>query len=223
MMRNAGLDMAEERAKLLAAIIPHVPFDGWSDPAFRAAVADLALDPDLARVICPRGAVDLAVEYHRAGDRAMLEALAKTDLAALKYSARVALAVRLRLELADRELVRRGAAVFALPNHLATGSALIWGTAEAIWTALGDSSRDLNWYTKRMTLSAVYSATVLYWMGDESEDSADSWAFLDDRIGNVMQFEKLKGTVLKNRFLKGLMEKVQAPAPRATPGQEARR
>ena len=35
-------------------------------------------------------------------------------------------------------------------------------------TVLGDTSRDINWYTKRTSLSAVLSATALYWLGDES-------------------------------------------------------
>jgi ubiquinone biosynthesis protein COQ9 len=103
--------------------------------------------------------------------------------------------VRLRLDGADREIVRRGAALFALPQNAATGAALIWGTADAIWTALGDSSDDINWYSKRATLAAVYSATVLYWLGDESDGQAETWAFLDRRIEGVMRFEKLKAQV----------------------------
>lgn len=217
-MKNDHLDVDRLRAELLAAVRPHVPFDGWSAPAFAAAVADLGMDPGLARVVCPRRAVDLAVEYHRAGDRAMAQALAAEDLSALKYRERVARAVRLRLELADPELVRRGAAVFALPQNAATGSGLIWGTADAIWRALGDDSRDYNWYSKRLTLAGVYAAVVLYWMGDTSEGQEASWAFLDDRIGDVMQFEKVKGRVLKLPFAKELLAGIRAPQAAPMPG-----
>ena len=78
-MKNHQLDISAARADLLAAILPHVPFDGWSAPAFAAAVSDLQIDPGLAAVICPRGALDLAVDYHRAGDLAMEEALARAE------------------------------------------------------------------------------------------------------------------------------------------------
>ena len=46
-MKNDHLDVDRLQAELLAAIEPHVPFDGWSEPAFTAAVADLerALGP----------------------------------------------------------------------------------------------------------------------------------------------------------------------------------
>lgn len=189
--------------KLLRAIAPHVVFDGWSDTALNAACADLGLDPADVALHYPRRALDLAVAFHKAGDRAMLAALAAQDMGALRFRDRVALAVRLRLQaVPDREIVRRGTTLFALPHHAAEGAALIWGTADAIWTALGDASDDLNWYSKRTILSGVYAATVLYWLGDDSEDHAQTWAFLDRRIDGVMGFEKLKSTLRGNPLLK---------------------
>ena len=153
----------------------------------------------------------------------MLKRLSETDLSEMKFRDRIAAAVRFRLEAADPELVRRGAAIFALPQNAATGSKLVWETCDKIWTVLGDQSADYNWYTKRMTLSGVYSATVLYWMGDESEDHADSWAFLDRRIENVMQFEKVKGAAMKLPFLPQILGTIRAPNDRADmPGKETR-
>ncbi|MEH6645129.1 COQ9 family protein [Sulfitobacter sp.] len=192
--------------QLLQAAIMHVPFDGWSQATFDAAIADSGVERTVAQSVCPRGAVDLALHYHGRGDAAMLARLAETDLEELKYSARVAAAVRFRLEaVEDKEIVRRGSALFALPMYAAAGAKAIWGTADAIWTALGDTSDDVNWYTKRATLSGVYSATVLYWLGDTSEDHADTWAFLDRRIENVMQIEKLKAQVNNSPVLSKLM------------------
>lgn len=193
------------KALILAAALPHAAFDGWSETTLAAALADSGVAPALGRALYPRGGVDLAVAYHRSGDAAMKTALAATDLAALRYRDRVALAIRLRLQTADKELVRRGSTLFSLPQHAPEGVKLIWATADAIWTALGDSSQDLNWYSKRATLSAVYSATVLFWLGDHSEDNADTWAFLDRRIENVMQFEKTKAALQANPLAKALM------------------
>ncbi len=198
-----GMDRAKER--ILAAALAHVAFDGWSAATLKAALADSAAAPALAAALFPRGGVDLAVAYHQRGDQAMRDGLAAADLAALKLRERIALAVRLRLQAADKELVRRGSALFSLPQHAATGAGLIWGTAEAIWTALGDESRDVNWYSKRMSLGAVYTATVLYWLGDHSDGDADTWAFLDRRIENVMQVEKAKAALRKNPLAAALL------------------
>jgi len=199
-------DMATAAARLLEAALPHVTFDGWSEATFRAAAAEAGLSPELARALCPRGALDLAVAFHHRGDRAMEAALAGRDLSQARFRDRVALAVRLRLEGADREVVRRGAALFALPQNAATGAALVWGTADAIWRALGDRSDDINWYTKRATLSAVYSATVLFWLADESAGHAATWEFLDRRIGDVMRFERFKARVRENPVLGRMLE-----------------
>jgi ubiquinone biosynthesis protein COQ9 len=190
--------MEQARERLLAAALPHVAFDGWTEACFRAAVTDSGLDAGLARALCPRGGIDLAVTYHKAGDARMVERLGEADLTALRFRDRIARAVLFRLDGADRELVRRGSALFALPQHAGEGAGLIWGTADAIWRALGDSSNDLNWYTKRATLSAVYASTVLFWLGDTSEDGQATKDFLNRRIDNVMQFEKAKAAIRGN-------------------------
>ena len=203
-MTNAYTD---QKAALLEAALLHVPFDGWSETTFRAATRDVEIDPSLARAICPRGAVDLAIAYHVQGDTLMLDRLKREDLSDLRFRDKVAMAVRYRLEaVSDKEAVRRGTTLFALPHHAVDGSKLIWGTADKIWDALGDTSDDLNWYTKRLTLSGVYSATVLYWLGDDSADHQATWAFLDRRIDDVMQIEKVKAKVRETPVLGRLAE-----------------
>lgn len=204
----ADLDRSEfdPEDSLLQAILPHVPFDGWTDASFQAAVLESGVDPVIARGCCPRGALDLALAFHRQGDAAMLARLKAGDLSEMRFRDKVILAVRYRLEaVEDKELVRRASTLFALPTHAAEGAKLVWGTADQIWTALGDSSEDFNWYTKRVSLSAVYASTVLYWLGDDSAGSERTWEFLDRRIEDVMQFEKLKAQVRDNAVLKPLL------------------
>ena len=198
--------MSDPKEKVLDAALIHVAFDGWSETTFKSAIADSEVDETVARAIYPRGAVDLAIAYHHRGDRQMVDAFAAEDLSDLRYRDKVARAVRLRLEVVeDKEAVRRGTTLFALPPYAPDGAKLIWGTADKIWNALGDTSDDFNWYSKRATLSGVYSATVIFWMGDTSEGNADTWAFLDRRIDNVMQIEKVKSAVQSNPILGPLM------------------
>ena len=211
------------REAVLRAALPHVPFDGWSDTTLQAALSDSGTAPGLAAALFPRGPLDLALAYHRAGDAAMVQALTAQDLSALRFRDRIAAAVMARLDLVtDKELVRRGTAFFTLPHNAPEGAKAIWGTADAIWTALGDTSDDLNWYSKRATLSAVYSATVLFWLGDSSENHRDTRDFLDRRIGNVMEFEKFKTTPLGKTLLSPLklLSGLRAPrVPTDLPGQ----
>jgi len=216
--------IADARESLIDAALENVMFDGWGPETLAAAVRESGVDGTLVRQACPRGAIDLAVAFHRRGDAAMVAALDQQDLAALRFRDRIALAVRLRLEVVarDREAVRRGAGLFALPQNASEGAALIWGTADLIWRSLGDTSDDVNWYTKRGTLCAVYSSTVLFWLGDDSANFQATWEFLDRRIENVMQFETLKANLKKNPLVKGFMagpgrvlEKIKAPSQSA--------
>lgn len=192
--------------RLLDAAKAHVPFDGWSDATFRAAISDAGVDEAVALAACPRGAVGLALAYHEAGDAEMLKRLAGSDLSDMRFRDKVTLAVRLRLEaIEDKELVRRGMALFSLPHYAPEGVQAVWRTSDRIWTALGDNANDINWYTKRMTLSGVYSATVLFWIGDTSDGHENSWAFLGRRIDDVMQIEKIKAQLRENKLVDGLM------------------
>ena len=201
---------------LLDAAIAHVPFDGWSPTAFSAAVGDIGIEPAHAKTICPRGSADLAVAYHLRGDVQMAAALVDADLTDMRFRECVVHAIKLRLADADKEIVRRGSSLFALPHMAPEGAKLIWGTADAIWNVLGDTSKDVNWYTKRATLSAVYGSVVLYWLGDDGTGVDD---FIDRRIENIMQFEKAKAKANKNNVLKpftrlltSLTSKIKAPA-----------
>ena len=219
-------NLTPDTDRLLDAIVLHVPFDGWSEAAFQAAVTDTGLTPDQARVACPRGAVDLALAYHARGDAEMLRRLEAADLSGLKFREKIACAVRFRLEaIPDREVVRRAAALFSLPHLAPDGARAVWQTCDLIWTTLGDSSDDVNWYTKRASLSVVYSSTLLYWLGDDSPGHQATWAFLDRRIENVMKFEKLKADVNANPLLKPLLAgpnwlMSQIKAPSQTPSED---
>ena len=230
----AAQENEDMQAQLLAAALPHVAFDGWSETSLRAACQDLSITRQMAALACPRGAIDLAIRFHHDGDEAMQVVLQKTDINAMKIREKITFSVRARLDaIRDKEAVRRGATLMALPQHAAEGAGLVWGTCDRIWAAIGDSSDDVNWYTKRLTLSSVYSATVLYWLGDNSPNHQDTWTFLDRRIENVMQFEKFKAQVNANPLAKQLLagpnwllSKIKAPSGVPTvdlPGNWSRR
>ncbi len=223
--------ISRAKAAILAAALPDVVFDGWSEETLRRGISASDVDSGLARQAFPRGAIDLAMAFHMQGDAELAQQLKGEDLGALRFRDRVARAVCMRLEIAalEKEAVRRGVTYFALPIHAADGARAIWNTADVIWSGLGDSSRDVNWYTKRMTLGAVYSASVLFWLGDDDPMMEATQAFVDRRIDNVMQFEKVKARFRDNplgkAFAQGpgrLLDAIKAPgqsAPNDLPGR----
>ena len=85
--------------------------------------------------------------------------------------------------------------ILAMPQNLPQAARLSWRSADVMWRLAGDTATDYNHYSKRAILSAVYGSTLLAWLQDESEGSADTAAFLDRRIDQVMQFEKWKAGI----------------------------
>jgi ubiquinone biosynthesis protein COQ9 len=126
--------------------------------------------------------------------------LAQVDMAALKIRMRIALAVKTRIAILrpHKEAARRAAAFLSLPPHAPLAAKLLYRTVDAIWRAAGDTATDFNFYSKRGILAGVYTATLLRWFNDASEDEGPTDAFLAARIENVMQFEKFKARAKKN-------------------------
>lgn len=210
----------ETRDRLLAAVLEHVPFDGWSEAAVAAAAADLGIDAGEARDAFPGGPAAL-VEYHAAhADRQLDAALKEADLRAMRIRARVAHAVRLRLEphARHREAIRAALPVLATPGHAPQALRSLYRTADTIWFAIGDRTTDFGFYTKRALLAGVYLSTLLYWLDDDSDGGEESWAFLDRRIADVMRVQALRGRLARFRLpgatlLRRLRENVRSGRP----------
>lgn len=190
----ADTPSARYRARILEAFDAHAPISGWTETAFRAAVADAGLSEGEAALACPKGAFDLFDAFAARADAAMLEGLEELDLGKMRYRDRVRAAVQLRLEAQAprKEAARAMTRALARPFRAGEAARLLWRTADAIWRALGDTSTDGNFYSKRAILSGVLASTYAYWFSDTSPEHEGTWAFLDARIENVMHFEKFK-------------------------------
>lgn len=186
-----------DREQLVDAIMPHVPFDGWSDAAFRAGASDCGIEMSRALNAFPGGMAEVLVFNHQRADAQMVEAMVRDETGSRKIRDRIARAVQLRLMLVvgQREAIRAGLSFLLLPENAPLGPKLLYGTVDAIWHGIGDRSTDFSFYTKRALLAAVYSATLLYWLNDKSEGHAASWAFLERRIADVMKIPQVTGQI----------------------------
>ena len=202
MTENAGFSenfdgFEEARREILAAALQIAPFDGWNSMTFSNAVDASGVDSATATAALPGGFRDLLKLWSDLNDAEMLEAMKAPEFATLKIREKVAFAVRARLAALrpHKEAVRRAAAFLALPTAGGMGPRLAWATADAIWRGLDDKSTDFNFYSKRGILAGVWTSTFARWLADESADEAQTISFLDARIENVMQIEKVKARV----------------------------
>jgi ubiquinone biosynthesis protein COQ9 len=184
--------------RLLDAALAHVPFDGWSEATFRAAVRMPAPTWPKARFVCPRGAVDLALALPPAGDEEMggasggepaRPALPRPDRAAVRFGGSRRSPTRRRCG-AGRRCSR-------------CRSMRRWGEGD-----LGHGGRDLGGAGRHVRrLQLVHQARDAVGRlrrdgallaGRRQPENRDTWAFLDRRIEDVMRIEKVKAEVRKN-------------------------
>lgn len=186
---KTAVDAETARRQLLPSILSNVVFDGWTNHALRNAASAAGYDrADVGRLF-PGGVPEVVDLFADWADGEMEASLGQQDLTLLAVRDRIALAVRCRFQAIApyREAVRNSLAFLSLPPNLGLGGRLVARTVDRIWYAAGDVSTDFNWYTKRATLAAILGVTTLYWLEDRSEESAETWGFLDRRIAGVMR------------------------------------
>jgi ubiquinone biosynthesis protein COQ9 len=186
--------LAAVRAQLALAVGEPAVFDGWTGKAVDAAAGQLGVDPAIARLAFPKNQSGMVDAYIAGVDAAMAAHFTPEVIAAMKIRERIRQLVWFRLQAMGpaREAVRSALSILAMPQNAVQGLGIGWRSADLMWRLAGDTSTDFNHYTKRLTLSALYAATLLAWLDDQSEGWADTAAFLDRRIGDVMRFEKWK-------------------------------
>ena len=187
---------ADDKSNLiLDELLRHAAFEGWTARAIDQAVAALGLPRGTEHIYAAGGALGLIHLWSSRLDQEMTAALMARGLDNMRIRDKVTEAVWIRMRLLEghEDAARRALARLSLPDAGADAAQQLWASSDAIWTAIGDVSDDYNYYTKRMILSGVIGSTLLVWLSDDSEDKSESRAFLERRIGNVMQFEKAKG------------------------------
>ncbi|MEZ5707812.1 MAG: COQ9 family protein [Blastomonas sp.] len=184
----------EVRAYLPPFIADEAVFDGWTSRARDGAAAAQGVDGSLALLAFDGGAMDMIGAWIGHVDAAMVEAFPAERIDGMKIRERIGSLIRFRLEhvIAQREALRRAVAIMANPRHAPQAAKIAWRSADLVWRVAGDRATDFNHYSKRAIVSGVYASTLMVFLDDESEDFAETWAFLDRRIENVMQFEKAK-------------------------------
>ncbi len=201
MAAAADLTLDELRLELAPRVAAAAIFDGWTDAALDSAAKAAGVEPPVARLAYPGGAMDMIAAWVAAIDEQMKRAFSPEVIAAMPIRERIRALVWFRLEAVDglEEALRRALAIQAMPQNAVRAAKLGWSSADAMWRLAGDTATDYNHYTKRAILASIYAATLAIFVNDESEDKAETRAFLDRRIEGVMKFEKAKAQIFGQR------------------------
>ncbi len=188
------MTLEDETAAIIDALVPQVPFDGWTLTALRNALTSLGQNPDDAPLIFPNGIPEMLESYTALADQRMIEAAQEADITTMRIPDRIQTIIERRLALFEgqQDAVRRALALLTLPTNAPLAARTLARTVDAIWHAAGDTSADFAWYTKRATLAAIYPAILLFWLNDTTNSTP---AFIARRLANVALLGRLRKIV----------------------------
>ena len=195
---------------LVKSALQHIPFDGWTMSAVQMAADEEALtDADIDRLL-PDGVRSAIEIYGQMADDEMVAEFESLSPQPDKIHLKIRALILIRLEQAapHKEVVRKTLAYLAKPEQAKLAAELLYKTVDTMWRAAGDNATDASFYTKRATLSAVYSATLLAFLGDDTADMAKTKAFLDRRLSEVAKIPKF--TAPLQGAVRGLSQMVQS-------------
>ncbi|OAA81879.1 ubiquinone biosynthesis protein COQ9 [Akanthomyces lecanii RCEF 1005] len=183
----AGLFGGAEEA-ILSAAYGHVPQHGFSARALGLGARDAGY-LDISPSVLPDGAFNL-IRYHLVLQRHNLASRSQElfkGKESLGSGAKVAALTWARL-LGNKDVIehwQEALAAMAQPSHVPESIKELAQLSDEIWFLSGDTTVDPSWYTKRATLSMIYTTTELFMTNDKSPEFTETNKFLTRRLEEV--------------------------------------
>ena len=201
-MKTKTSDYNQIRIDLIRAMLTHVPFDGWTWKAMEQGAIDIGFEKKktssfrmkIFKDLFKNGSIDFIEIFSEIID---LEVKEKYDLLEFKperVSEKIKKIIMIRLNLCQKykEAVRTSISLTAMPINAKISLNILYKTCNSMWRIAGDKSTDFSFYTRRISLAAVYTPTLLFWLNDNSDDNAETEFFLDRRLKGINKISRLK-------------------------------
>jgi len=201
-MKTKTSDYNQIRIDLIRAMLTHVPFDGWTWEAMEQGAIDIGFEKKktssyrmkIFKDLFKNGSIDFIEIFSEIID---LEVKEKYDLLEFKperVSEKIKKIIMIRLNLCQKykEAVRTSISLTAMPTNTKISFNMLYRTCNSIWRIAGDKSTDFSFYTRRVSLAAVYTSTLLFWLNDNSNDNIETEFFLDRRLKGINKISRLK-------------------------------
>ena len=201
-MKTKTPDCKQIRIDLIRAMLTHVPFDGWTWEAMEQGAIDIGFEKKktsssrmkIFKNLFKNGSIDFIEIFSEIID---LEVKEKYDLLEFKperVSEKIKKIIMIRLNLCQKykEAVRTSISLTAMPKNTKISFDMLYRTCDSIWRIAGDKSTDFSFYTRRVSLAAVYTSTLLFWLNDNSNDNIETEFFLDRRLKDLNKISRLK-------------------------------
>ena len=192
----------EIRSDLVRAMLTHVPFDGWTWEAMEQGAIDIGFEKKknsscrvkIFKDLFKNGSIDFIDIFSKIIDLEVNENYDLLEFKPERVPEKIKKIIMIRLKLCQKykEAVRSSISLTAIPANAKISFNMLYRTCNRMWKIAGDKSTDFSFYTRRISLAAVYTSTLLFWLNDNSNQNVETEFFLDRRLEGISKISRLK-------------------------------
>ena len=201
-MNTKTFDNNQIRIDLIKAMLTHVPFDGWTWEAMEQGAIDIGFEKKktsslrikIFKDLFKNGSIDFIDIFSEIIDLEVKENYNSIEEKPERVPEKIKKIIMIRLNLCQKykEAVRSSISLSAIPVNTKISLNILYRTCNSIWRIAGDKSTDFSFYTRRISLAAVYTSTLLFWLNDKSNNNIETEFFLDRRLKDISKISSLK-------------------------------
>ena len=201
-MNTSTFNNNQIRFDLIRAMLIHVPFDGWTWEAMEQGAIDIGYEKKktsserikIFKGLFKNGSIDFIDIFSQIIDLEVKENYNSIESKPERVPEKIKKIIMIRLHLCQKykEAVRSSISLSAIPVNTKISLNILYRTCNSIWRIVGDKSTDFSFYTRRISLAAVYTSTLLFWLNDKSNNNIETECFLDRRLKDIGKISILK-------------------------------
>jgi ubiquinone biosynthesis protein COQ9 len=158
------------------------------------ASENCGLDKYYHKLLFQGGIIDLLSFLSEFHDELILSKLSQiTDQPGVTH--KIAIATKIRVKLIDKIILQKICSFYGNPLYVKNAIKLGFKTCSSIWKYAGDQSIDYNYYSKRILLLSVYFPSLMYYLGDDSENFEKTDRFIESSLKNIVKIARLKNKI----------------------------
>ncbi|KAG0365629.1 COQ9-domain-containing protein [Gamsiella multidivaricata] len=182
---------------ILKKALTLVPEHGWTTASIAKAAESMGY-PAIIHGMFPKGGADL-IDYFLQDclNRLPLELEGRMEGLGTKEKIKLGTLTRLGMIAPYIDQWPEALAIMGQPSNVPMSLNHLARIVDEIWHLAGDKSADMNWYTKRASLAAVYTTTELYMTTDKTPNYEATQRFLDRRFEDAATVGKATNEMLQ--------------------------
>ena len=182
--------------------------DGWSRNLLKKLVSDKFSSSDLIYFF-PNGYLDILEFSLNEVNRTLKSKTNKINIINFPISKRIKKILSIRFEILnqDKMFYKKTFNHLMLPQNSKIMKKNLYNSVDAMWYLAGDNSTDFNFYTKRITLAAIYiNALFIFFTKDINQANLN----IDKNLKKISKIPKIKErfSFIKDNlplFLRGIL------------------